>query len=94
MNPIDFGLIGVTIGENKSCSHAAPANKQKRTQTKNDRDVIITFGPGKKNHQFSIIRTEEFFEVNSKIKTKEFLEFLERLRHVLVDPGSRNKKKN
>lgn len=32
--PIDFGLIGVTIGENKSRSHAAPANKQKRTQTK------------------------------------------------------------
>lgn len=67
--PIDFGLIGVTIGENKSRSHAAPANKQKRTQTKENL-------PGRYYHiwsrkeKFSIIRTEKFFEVNSKIKTE------------------------
>lgn len=69
--PIDFGLVGVTIGENKSRSHAAPANKQKRTQTKrNLPGRYYHIWSRKEKKKFSIIRTEKFFEVNSKIKTE------------------------
>lgn len=70
--PIDFGLIGVTIGENKSRSHAAPANKQKRTQTKKKftGTLLSHLVQERKKIKFSIIRTETFFEVNSKIKTE------------------------